>query len=141
MMNEVNVIVGGSHSDQRGTICFFNDFDMTEVKRFYRIKHHDTTIIRGWRGHKIEQRWFQVCRGAFEINLIEIDNWEMPNPSLQSRKMILRADEDSVLHIPAGFATSLKAVSANSEMIVFGDYAIEYAKNDDYLFPLDYFKA
>lgn len=141
MEKEYGIIKGGRHADERGTIYFFNDFDMTVVKRFYRIGHHDTSIIRGWRGHKIEQRWFHIYKGAFEINLIEIDNWEVPNPDLPATKIMLTAEEDSVLHIPAGFATSLKAVSANSEMIVFADYAIEHAKNDDYLFPSDYFKV
>lgn len=141
MNKQYQINSGGHHADERGTVYFFNDFDMTEVKRFYRINHHDTSTIRGWRGHKIEQRWFHVFRGVFEIKLIEIDNWERPNPVLPVTKMILRAKDDVVLHIPAGFATCLKAISAHSELIVFADTLIEHAKNDDYLFPLDYFEC
>ncbi len=141
MKNEYQIIGGGHHSDKRGTIFYFNDFDMTQVKRFYRVLHHDSSITRGWRGHRIEQRWFHVCKGAFEINLIEIDNWEAPDALLKPTKIIMNAEEDSILHVPAGFATSLRAISANSELVVFGDYPIEHAKNDDYLFPVDYFIA
>lgn len=134
------IISGGRHTDERGTIYFFNDFDMTEVKRFYRIKNHDTSILRGWRGHKIEQRWFNVCKGSFDIKLIEIDNFEEPSQSLRSVTVTLVAGEDAILHVPAGFATSLRATSAESELIVFADYDIEHAKMDDYLYPEDYFK-
>lgn len=141
MSKQCQLINGGHHIDERGQIYFVNDFDMTKVKRFYRIKHHDTSAIRGWRGHKIEQRWFHVYRGAFEIKLIEIDNWQTPGQFLHVTKMVLSAVEDSVLYIPAGFVTSLKATSANSEMIVFADYDIDHAKNDEYLFPLNYFKG
>lgn len=141
MNTDLSIINGGSHTDDRGTITFINDFDMQLVKRFYRIKHHDTSIIRGWRGHKIEQRWFHVNIGIFEIKIIKIDNWKTPNPTICQQIFTLRADENAVLHIPAGYASSLKALEANSELVVFADYSIEHAKKDDYLFPLDYFSA
>lgn len=132
---------GGRHADERGTIFFFNDFDMTEVKRFYRINHPHTSVVRGWRGHKIEQRWFHVCVGIFEIKIVEIDNWDSPNPDVQSTAIILSAEQDEVLYIAKGYATSFKALTPNSEMIVFADFSIEHAKNDDYIFPADYFKG
>lgn len=132
-------ISGGRHSDDRGTIFFFNDFDMSPIKRFYRIKHTDTSVIRAWRGHKIEQRWFYACRGAFEIKLIKIDNFEQPSSSLKPESLILDAREDAVLHVPAGFASSLQALDKDSELMVFADYGIEHATMDDYLYPPDYF--
>ncbi len=56
-------IKGGRHIDERGTLTFFNNFDMSPVKRFYVIDHPDTTIVRAWQGHKVEQKWFYVvCR-------------------------------------------------------------------------------
>jgi len=140
MEKQGQIIKGEQHKDVRGTIFFFNDFDMTVVRRFYRIKHHNTSAIRGWRGHKIEQRWFHVYRGSFEIKLVRIDNWEAPNPFLKATSMILQAEEDIILHIPEGIATSLTALSVNSEIIVFADYAIDHASKDDYLYPVDYFK-
>lgn len=139
MSDDLEIINGGSHTDERGTITFVNDFDMQLVKRFYRIKHYDTSIVRGWRGHKIEQRWFHVSTGAFEVRFIKIDNWKSPSQDLKREIMVLRADENAVLHIPAGYASAIKAVEVNSEIIVFADYAIDHAKHDDYLFPIDYF--
>lgn len=139
MDKKPQLIKGGSHTDERGTISFMNDFDMAEVKRFYCIKHHDTLTIRGWRGHQIEQRWFWVAKGAFEVSLVKIDNWEKPDPLLPQNHFKLMAEENSVLHIPAGYASCLQAIVADSEMIIFADYGIDHARNDDYLFSPNYF--
>ncbi|RZJ99694.1 MAG: sugar epimerase [Flavobacterium sp.] len=141
MDTDLKLIVGGSHSDDRGTIVFINDFDMSTVKRFYRIKHQDTETIRGWRAHRIEQRWFHVSQGSFEVRLIEIDNWNIPSQSLPQKKFVLKAAENAVLHIPAGYASAIQAKVAGSELTVFADYDIDHAKNDDYLYPITYFNA
>ena len=47
------IIEGGKFKDERGEIQFFNNFDMTEIKRIYTIFHPDANIIRAWQGHKI----------------------------------------------------------------------------------------
>lgn len=135
------IITGGSYNDERGTVTFINDFDMKLVKRFYRIRHPHILIERGWRGHRIEQRWFHVYAGAFEVKLVQIDNWVEPSKFLPLTTFLLDANDDSVLHIPVGFASCIKATVAGSEMIIFTDYPITHAKNDDYLFPLDYFEV
>ena len=140
MGDDLEIINGGSYADERGTITFINDFDMQLVKRFYRIKHHDTSIVRGWRGHKIEQRWFHVSTGTFQVKLIKIDNWKNPGKDLKIEVMVLSADENAVLYIPAGYASAIQSIEVNSELIVFADYAIDHAKHDDYLFPIDYFQ-
>ena len=71
-----NLIQGNISRDQRGVLKYNNDFDLTEIKRLYIIQNDSKNIIRGWQGHKIEQRWFTSLSGIFKINLIEIDNWE-----------------------------------------------------------------
>lgn len=136
---EPSVIKGGSHTDFRGTLYFINDFDMNLIKRFYSISHLDTQIRRGWRGHRIEQRWFHVTVGSFEIELVSIDNWEQPNKELPILSFVLTAEKTEVLHVPAGYATCIRALQANSKVILFADYGIENAKLDDHLWPLDYF--
>jgi dTDP-4-dehydrorhamnose 3,5-epimerase-like enzyme len=139
MTQKVRIISGNHHDDIRGEVSFVNDFDMAQVKRFYRIRHFDTKTVRGWRAHKIEQRWFHVFSGSFIVNLVKIDNWDKPSPNVKQNKFILKATDISVLHIPVGYASSLQAVDENSEMIVFADYPIENAKYDDYLYPSDFF--
>lgn len=139
-MKNHELIKGGNHTDQRGTVQFLNDFDMALVKRFYTITHHDTEAKRGWRGHQIEQRWFYVIGGAFQIELVKIDNWMAPSSNLLIESLILTADHNSVLHLPAGYATCIQALKANSKVMLFADYGIEHSKVDDHLWPIDYFK-
>ncbi|MBD1431827.1 WxcM-like domain-containing protein [Sphingobacterium sp. DN00404] len=137
--NIVKAIIGGILKDHRGQIRFVNDFDMTEVKRFYIIKNIDTELIRGWRAHRIEQRWFHVLSGAFVVNLVRIDDWDKTSPNLPIEKLILKAAEQQVLHVPAGYGTAFQALEPESELLVFADYGIDNAKNDDYTWPVDYF--
>lgn len=135
----VDVIQGGEASDQRGSIRFVNDFDMTEVKRFYIIENGDSNIIRGWRGHKMEKRWFYVLSGQFKLSLVKIDNWANPNQNLPVETMLISAIDQQVVVVPEGYATAFQAVESSSKLMVFANYGIENAKNDDYLWPQDYF--
>lgn len=136
----VESIVGGIAKDHRGQIRFVNDFDMTQVKRFYVIKNIDTELIRGWRAHRMEQRWFYVLSGSFAVDLVQIDNWENASPELPIEKRILKGEELKVLHVPVGYGTAFQALEPRSELLVFADYGIENAKHDDYTWPVDYFK-
>ncbi len=138
--NIITPIIGGIAKDHRGQIRFVNDFDMAEVKRFYIIKNADTHLVRGWRAHRIEQRWFYVLSGSFAVNLVQIDNWENASPDLPIEKRILTAEQQQVLHVPVGYGTAFQALDTESELLVFADYGIENAKNDDYTWPVDYFK-
>lgn len=138
--NKIELIQGGVAKDERGQIRFVNDFDMTRVKRFYIIKNEDTDLIRGWRAHGIEQRWFYVLSGSFEINLIEIDNWEKPSIDLPVDKHMLNSTDMRLLHVPTGYATAFKALETGSELLVFADYGIEHVSQDDYTWAFDYFK-
>ena len=140
-MGQPNIIEGAKHTDSRGTLSFINEFDMLQIRRFYTIEHPNIEIERGWRGHKIEQRWFSVSKGSFVVKLVRIDNWEFPSPILQQQEFILSEKQHSVLHIPKGYASCLKANEANSKLIVFADSTVENAELDDYLFPIDYFKG
>ena len=136
-----SLIDGGKHTDQRGTLTFLNDFDMSIVKRFYTIENADVEIVRAWRAHRIEQRWFHAIEGMFEIKLIKIDDWENPDPLLPKQTFLLSSKTAQVLHVPAGYASSIQATQAGSRLIVFADYGIEYAKLDDHLYPSDYFTS
>lgn len=140
MLNsDIEYIKGGVAKDDRGQISFVNDFDMSAVKRFYIIRNSDVELIRGWRGHRIEQRWFYVLSGSFEFNIVKIDNWDEPAKDLPVDKLILQEEELQVLHIPAGYSTAIRATEPYAELLVYGDYGIEHAPQDDYTWELDYF--
>ena len=135
----INYIQGGIAQDPRGQLRFVNDFDMSLIKRFYIIKNADIDLIRGWRAHRIEQRWFYVLSGSFSLDIVKIDNWDNASPTLEVRQEILKAEEHKVLHLSPGYATAFKALEKDSEILVFSDYGIENAIHDDYTYPLDYF--
>lgn len=135
----IDFIKGGIAKDDRGQIRFVNDFDMSLVKRFYIIKNLDLTLVRGWRAHRIEQRWFYVLSGSFAIDTVKIDNWETASRELPVERLVLSTDENSVLHLSTGYATAFQALEENSELLVFSDFGIENAPKDDYTYPLDYF--
>ena len=135
----INVIQGGIASDHRGSIRFVNDFDMSEVKRFYIIQNADTELIRGWRAHRIEQRWFYVLSGSFVLDTVLIDNWEVASPELPIERSVLNAEDRQLIHVPAGYGTAFQAVEKGSELLVFADHGIAHAPMDDYTWPQDYF--
>ncbi len=130
---------GGIAKDARGQIRFVNAFDMTQVKRFYLIQNADLEVIRGWRGHKIEQRWFYVVSGEFMARLVKIDDWKSPSPNLPVDEFLLSASEGQILHVPAGYATAFQATENNAELLVYADYPVDHAALDDHLWPSNYF--
>lgn len=132
-------IQGGIAKDHRGQIRFVNDFDMTAVKRFYIIKNTDLELIRGWRAHRIEQRWFYVLSGSFKIDIVEIDNWDQASNNLAVKTEIVNSADNQVLHLSSGYGTAFQALEEGSELLVFSDFGIENAPKDDYTYPIDYF--
>ncbi|WP_286754106.1 MULTISPECIES: WxcM-like domain-containing protein [Sphingobacterium] len=135
----INFIQGGIAKDHRGQIRFVNDFDMSLVKRFYIIKNTDLDLIRGWRAHRMEQRWFYVLSGKFSVDVVKIDDWNQASTDLSVEKIILESVENRVLHLSPGYGTAFQALEPNSELLVFADYGIENAQNDDFTYPLEYF--
>ena len=132
------IIKGNSFTDIRGTIYFNNSFDTREIKRMYIIQNSSVNIIRGWQGHKVEQRWFSALQGEFEINLIEVDNWEIPSKDLQSIKYYLSPDKMNVLHVPPGFISSIRSREPASKLLAMSNYGIAEIK-DEYRYENNYF--
>ena len=132
-------IQGGIAKDHRGQIRFVNDFDMSKVKRFYIIRNTDLDLIRGWRAHRIEQRWFYVLSGSFKIDIVEIDNWDQASNNLAVKTEIFKSEDNKVLHLSSGYGTAFQALEEGSELLVFSDFGIENAPKDDYTYPVEYF--
>lgn len=117
-------IPGGSHSDIRGTLTFNNDFDATSIKRMYTIENADVHFIRGWQGHKIEQRWFSAMKGTFKIQILSIAYFEKGLKDLQPYCFVLKADQMDILHVPAGFVSSVQALEEGAKLLVLADYKL-----------------
>jgi hypothetical protein len=133
------IIQGGRHTDDRGTLFFNNAFDASNIKRMYLIENNDTTFVRGWQGHRIEQRWFSAMQGSFEIELIAIDNWENPAKDLNALTFIVNAEKMDVLHVPGGYVSSIRSIEEGSKLLVLSDYLLGEIK-DEYRYAVDYFK-
>jgi dTDP-4-dehydrorhamnose 3,5-epimerase-like enzyme len=128
------LLTGNIFTDDRGKIAYNNDFDASPVKRIYTIENHSTDFIRGWQGHKIEQRWFACMKGSFEISVIEVDDFENPSKDLPIQKFILQEGPLIYLHIPAGCITAIQALEEKSKLLVMADYGLG-VNNDEYRFP------
>ncbi len=135
----INYIQGGIAKDHRGQIRFVNEFDMSLVKRFYIIKNSDLELVRGWKAHRIEQRWFYVLTGSFCIDLVKIDDWDKPSQHLEIERIILAAKDNRVLHVPAGYGAAFQALEKESEILVFADYHLDHASLDNHTYDMNYF--
>ena len=138
-MQVPKIIKGGCFSDERGRLTFNNDFNALEIKRFYSIENRNAEFIRGWQGHKIEQRWFSAILGSFKISLIKIDDWNNPNKSSDLLEFELYHTNLDVLHVPNGYISAIQSLEENSKLLVFSDYSLGETK-DEFRFPLDYFE-
>ena len=134
----VQLIEGGTHTDDRGTIAFINDFDLTKVVRLYRITHPNTDIVRAWQGHQKESKWFHCYDGSFEMNLIKIDDWTTPSLDLKVERHVLKGGESGVLYVPPGYASGFRALEDNSSIMVFSDFTVPESTNDDFRFEKNY---
>lgn len=132
------ILQGKVHQDDRGIITFNNEFDASEIKRIYTIENNSPDFIRGWQGHKIEQRWFACMKGSFEVSVIEVDDFTNPSKDLTIQKYLLTDEVLTYLHIPAGCITAIQSKSLDSKLLVLADYGLgEIA--DEYRFDLNYF--
>jgi len=130
-------IQGSNFTDERGSLNFFNDFDMTEIVRMYEIAPGDTNTVRGWQAHRQEKKWFYCNAGSFVMNLILVDDFDNPSKNIQPEKFILEAKNPSVLEISGGYATAFQAQTQNSKLLVFSNFSLEESKNDDFRFPVE----
>ena len=134
------IIRGGSNTDSRGTLLYNNNFDASGIKRIYVIENKETTFVRRWQGHRIEQRWFSVLQGSFKIELIAIDNWENPSKDVERFSFIVDAAKLDVLHVPSGYVSSIQSLEEGAKLLVMADYLLGEVQ-DEYRFDIDYFKV
>ena len=139
-MNETKIaalITGGTYEDNRGILTYFNEFDLTPIKRLYILEHPDTSVTRAWQGHQHENKWFHVVTGLFKVVLVQPDNWNSPSPDLSHQEFVLCAVDNQVLHVPGGYATGFKAIEPDSKMLVFSNFSVEESQEDDFRFDND----
>ena len=128
------VITGGKHADARGSLRFCNDFDMSAVRRFYTISNSPEQPVRGWIGHKKENKWFFPVRGETTIVVSPMD--ESTNLTRYSRlHYTLHAETPAVLRVPCGNWFYIEQHDG-AEVMVFSDCKVGEYENDDLRRPL-----
>lgn len=126
------IISGGKHRDERGNLFFNNDLDFGQVKRIYFIENINTSIVRGWQGHKIEKRWFSAVSGKIKIS---VKNIAMLN-DLEIFEFILDSNTMDYLYIPENHIIAIRSLEENSKLMVMADYGLGEI-NDEYRFPFE----
>lgn len=133
------IIKGNLHEDGRGSLLYNNEFNSAAIKRFYIIENANPDFVRAWRGHQVEERWFSAISGSFTIQLIAIDNWELPSKKLRRLTFNLQSATLDVLHIPSGYVTSIQSMEAGARLLVMANYSMGEIE-DEYRFADDYFE-
>ena len=128
------IIKGGNYKDERGQLEFFNEFDMSPIKRVYFTTHYDIEVVRAWQGHTIESRWFRCVNGGFNVKLVEIDNWENPSNDLKVFEYELTAEKQEILYIPNGYVNGFKGLKSDSKLMIMSNYGFNEIENDQIRF-------
>lgn len=123
----MEIIDGGIAVDDRGKISFVNDINLKDIKRFYIVENHKSQFVRAWHGHKSEEKYVFVSRGAIIIVLVD-----MNDPSIEEERYVLSADKPQVLHIPAGKFNGFKTLTADTQVMFFSTATLEESKEDDH---------
>lgn len=136
-MEEIKVVAGGISVDERGAISHVNDFDMSDIERFYVIHQNDASVIRAWHGHQYEKKYFYALKGSFTMAFVKVDNWNNPSTELKPEIYTLSSDKSEVICIPEGYANGLKANEPNSILLVYSNKVLSEAVNDSWRYDKD----
>ncbi len=71
--------------------------------------------------------------------MIAVDNWDAPSKKMERLTFFINAGKLDVLHVPAGYVTSIQSLDENSKLLVMADYLLGELE-DDYRYPVDYFE-
>jgi dTDP-4-dehydrorhamnose 3,5-epimerase-like enzyme len=121
---------GNVFADDRGFLRFVNDFDFSNVKRFYQVENHQKGFIRAWHGHQKEGKYVYVPSGTALVGAVDMKTDEINTFTLSSQS-------PSVLYIPPGFANGFKNLEDNTIIMFFSTSTLEESVGDDIRFEWD----
>ena len=111
MSEKPTILKGATFTDHRGSMRFVNDFRFGDVKRFYFIKHPDTSVVRAWQGHQFEKKYFYPISGTFVVAWVKIDDFNNPSDNLIPEYHILSAKNSEIISIPKDMQMDLKLLN------------------------------
>ena len=125
------LIKGQFSSDERGLVFHNNSFDLSQIKKINKIKNKNINFNRGWKGHKIEKRWFMAVSGEISIKVLPINEIEMKIYD-DLKEYNLSSTNMDILYVPEGYGTCIKQKIEDSEVLVFADYFINQNDDEDF---------
>jgi len=134
MISDFSQIPGGKAFDDRGSLSFINDLDLTMFKRFYIVENHSKGFVRAWHGHKKEAKAVVVVSGAALVAAVKVDNWDSPGKDLQVERVVLSAEKPGALLIPAGYANGFMTLTESAKVMFFSTSSLEESAGDDFRF-------
>lgn len=140
-MEEPKLIAGGIAVDDRGTVSFVNDFNFSDVKRFYMVENHKQGFVRAWHAHKNEAKYVSVVQGSMLVCAVKIDNWENPSKDLKTFRFVLSDKKPTILFIPKGFANGFMSLTDNAKIIIYSTSSLSESLNDDIRFDAHYWET
>lgn len=129
-MEEPKIMSGGLAVDDRGVVSFINDFNFSNVKRFYQVENHRQGFIRAWHGHKKEGKYVYVCQGSALVGAVNMETNEI-------NKFVISSKSPKILWIPPGYANGFKNLEENTKIIFYSTSTLEESMGDDIRFEYD----
>jgi dTDP-4-dehydrorhamnose 3,5-epimerase-like enzyme len=135
---EPELLLGGLSVDDRGEVAFVNEFDFSDVKRFYTVSNHEAGFVRAWHGHRNEAKYVLAVAGAALVCCVEVDSWENPSPELEAQRYVLSDRNPSVLRVPPGYVNGFMTLTPGAKLVFFSTSSLEDSLGDDIRFPARY---
>ncbi len=136
--DKIKLLEGGLAVDDRGEVTFANDFDFSDVKRFYMVENHKAGFVRAWHAHHKEGKYVFVPNGEALIGAVKIDNWEKPNHNAEVYQHVLSSHKPQILYIPPGYANGAMSLTTDTKIIYFSTSSLDESKGDDVRYNAHY---
>jgi dTDP-4-dehydrorhamnose 3,5-epimerase-like enzyme len=86
-------------------------------------------------GTSIRKKYFYPISGTFVIAWVKIDDFENPSLDLPCEHQIVSAEKSEIVFLPKGYANGIKALEANSELMIFSDMCLSESVNEKIRYP------
>jgi dTDP-4-dehydrorhamnose 3,5-epimerase len=134
-MMEIKLYNGGIAVDDRGSVRFVNDFNFSDVKRFYQVENHRRGFIRAWHAHEKEGKYVYVATGSALVGAVPLVNNNLIVS--EGKKFFLSAKKPTVLFIPSGYGNGFMNLEEGTSILFFSTRTLDESLGDDIRFPFD----
>jgi dTDP-4-dehydrorhamnose 3,5-epimerase len=134
-VDEPELLRGGVAIDDRGSVAFVNDLNISNFRRVYTVSNHAPGLVRAWHGHRFERKAVMVVSGAALVCAVPVDDWTSPSHDLPIYRHVLDERTPSAVLIPAGYANGFMNLAPHTRVCFFSSSTLEESAADDIRFP------